>query len=543
MRKIFFCVLCFVAILSLSLKAQRGSVDSLSKKYLNWYNKDPKIDTIQGVSIERAYKELLKDRVPKKKIIVAVIDGGVDTAHIDLKGKIWKNTKEIANNGIDDDNNGYVDDLYGWNFIGNSKGENITSENVEYTRMLQKFNPIFNDVKSIADVPTSQVNDYRLFMQCKAKYDEQLIKYKTERSHIDALAIKRDDANNIISKYLNKENFDKKDVESITSTDTAVINARIYLLSLYKRNFSDATLNAIIKHNSLYLDKYLNLDFHPRTLVGDDPQNINDNKYGNNNVKGPEPEHGTLVAGVIAASRENGIGIDGIADDVSVMIIRIVPDGDERDKDVALAIHYAVDNGANIINMSFGKAFSPQKNFVDEAIKYACSHNILLVHAAGNDGENDDSIEHYPSKKFNDGTYATSMITVGASDMKADSNLAGFFSNYGQCVDLFAPGVNIISLYPENRYNKTNGTSFSCPIVSGVAALVWSYYPELSAVQLKDILLKTVTPYAKLKVYKPDTKHDVKHIVAFGSLCKTGGVVNAYNALKLAAKLVKKNKY
>ncbi len=543
MKKNFFTVLCFVTVFSLNLCAQRSTVDSLSKTYLNWYNKDPKIDGIQGISVDKAYDQLLKNKTPRKKIIVAVIDGGLDTAHIDMKGKIWKNKREIPANGIDDDYNGYVDDIYGWNFLGNAKGENITSENVEYTRILKELNPLFKDVKSLSEVPSNEVNDYKLYLQCFNKYNEQELKYKTEKEHIDAFVKKRNNANSIISKYLYKENFDQKDVESISSTDTGITKAKNYLLSLYKRNFSDATLKGILKHNSLFLDKYLNLDFNPRTLVGDDPQNINDKKYGNNNVKGPEPEHGTLVSGVIAANRGNGIGIDGIASDVDIMAVRVVPDGDERDKDVALAIHYAVDNGANIINMSFGKPFSPQKAFVDEAIKYACDHNVLLVHAAGNDGENDDSIEHFPSKRFNDGSLASSMITVGASNIKADTDFAGFFSNYGQSVDLFAPGVNIISLYPENRYDKTNGTSFSCPIVSGVAALVWSYYPELSAVQLKDVLLNSVTSYAKLKVNKPDTKHDLKQKVSFGSLCKTGGVVNAYNALKLAAKVAKKNRY
>jgi subtilisin family serine protease len=534
-------ILCFVIVLSFTLKAQRSTVDSLSKVYLNWYNKDSKIDNIEGVSVDKAYNELLKDKTPKKKIIVAVIDGGVDTAHVDLKGKIWKNTKEIPNNGIDDDNNGYIDDVYGWNFLGNSKGENITSENLEYTRILKKLNPLFKDVKPVDDV-SLQANDYTLYKQCKAKYDEELKKDQTEKEHIDAFAKKRDDANSLISGYLKKEKFEKKDVESINSTDTSITKSKTFLLSLYKKNFTDATLASIRKHNNLYLDKYLNLDYNPRTLVGDDPENIKDNKYGNNNVKGPEPEHGTLVAGVIAADRGNGIGIDGIASDVEIMALRIVPDGDERDKDIALAIHYAIDNGANVINMSFGKAFSPQKSFVDEAIKYAGDHNVLLIHASGNDGENNDSIEHYPSKKFNDGTYAKTMITVGASNLKNDADYAAFFSNYGQSVDLFAPGVNIISLYPENKYEKTNGTSFSCPIVSGVAALVWSYYPELSAVQLKDVLIKSVTSYAKLKVNKPDTKSDVKQQVAFSSLCKSGGEINAYNALKLAAKVAKKIK-
>ncbi len=540
--KLLFVSLVLGIVLCSNSQAQYSTVDSLNQKYVNWHNKDIKADKIPGVSVDKAYKELLVGKTSKKKIIVAVIDGGVDTAHVDLKGKIWKNTDEIAGNGKDDDNNGYVDDVFGWNFLGNAKGENLKAENLEVTRVIKKYGPVFKSIKSEIDVPANQKSDYKMYVYAKEKYDKQLKQYTDEATQIEAFEKKLDDAEQAVKTFLKKEEYTKEDLEGITSTDETIIKAKKYLLNLNAKGFTRADMAEIKDHNTLYLDKYLNLDFEARSLVGDDPENIADTKYGNGNVKGPDAGHGTLCAGLIAANRNNGIGIDGIADNVLIMAIRVVPDGDERDKDVALAIKYAVDNGANVINMSFGKAVSPQKKFVDDAIKYAAAHNVLLVHAAGNDGENNDSIEHYPSKFMNDGTVAQNMITAGASNFTLDNNYAAVFTNYGMSVDLFAPGVNISSTSPENKYSLTNGTSFSCPITSGVAALVWSYYPDLTAVQLKDVLLKSVSSQAKLKVYKPGRGSKVRTEMKFSKLCKTGGTVNAYNALKLAAKVSKVKK-
>lgn len=291
-----------------------------------------------------------------------------------------------------------------------------------------------------------------------------------------------------------------------------------------------------------YLDYRLNTSFHPRDIISDNPEDIDDMDYGNNNVKGPTAEHGTFVAGIIAANRQNSIGTDGIAEQVEIMVLRAIPNGDEWDKDVALAIRYAVKNGANIINMSFGKAYSPQKHFVDDALKYADEQNVLVIHAAGNDAENLDEKERFPTNNLTDGVEAKNWLTVGASTHKLSKELCGVFSNYGpEEVDLFAPGVNIISLSPENSYEMNDGTSFSCPVVSGVAALVWSYYPHLTAMQLKDILLNSTVRYPKQTVYYPNIETSTKSKTKFSSLSKTGGIINAYEALKLAEKFFAEN--
>lgn len=541
MKKACICLLCFVLALMFNsnIQAQRGvsTVDSLDKKHVNWYNMDLKSDKISGVSVDKAYNELLKGKTAKKKIIVAVIDGGVDTSHADLKGKIWKNTAEIPGNGIDDDNNGYIDDVFGWNFLGR-KGYNLNVENLEYTRILKKLKPVFKNVKSKDVVAADQMDNYVLYMACTKQYNEELKTNESELKGIEKFEDRLNAAETSIKAYLNKNEISESDLKNITSTDAKIIAYKDFLTKVYKQGITAEVLKSAKKQSETYIDKYLNFDFNPRDSVGDDPENISDTKYGNNDVEGTRAEHGTLCSGIIAANRDNGIGINGIASNVLIMALRVVPDGDERDKDIALAIRYAVDNGANVINMSFGKAFSPQKKFVDSAIKYAEEHNVLLIHAAGNDGQNNDSIEHYPSKKFNDGSIAKNMINVGASNLKPDKTYPAFFSNYGQSVDLFAPGVDIVSTVPGSNYDQASGTSFSCPVVSGVAALVWSYYPELTALQLKEVLLTSVSSQAKLKVNQPDKESDIKKQVKFSSLSATAGTVNAYKALKAADKLV-----
>jgi len=521
-----------------------STVDSLDKSYLNWYNLDPAKDKTAGAAVNRAYNDFLKDKTPKKKIIVAVIDAGVDIDHADLQGKIWTNKNEIPGNGIDDDNNGYIDDIHGWNFLGNSKGENINYENLEQVRIFREFARQFKDSISPDQIPLAQKEDYRIYLKCKKSYEDELKEYQEMAKRVSDFEKKFNDAETVLKDYLHKETFTKNDVEQITDTAAKVIKARDYRLSLYKKDFSPKSFAGMKERTNSYLDYSLNLNFEPRKIIGDNPVDINDTRYGNADVKGPGPDHGTFVAGIIAANRNNAFGIDGIAGNVEIMVLRIVPNGDERDKDVALAIRYAVSNGANVINMSFGKDFSPQKKFVDDAAKYADIHNVLLCHAAGNESDDIDKIEHFPTVYFLDGGTAKDWLTVGANSKSPDKTLCGVFSNYGnKNVDLFAPGVKIISLNPGNKYQIAGGTSFSCPVVAGVAALVWSYYPELTALELKDILLKSTTKYSRKKVYFPNNKTPDKTLTRFSRLSQTGGIVNAYKSLKLAEKVVrKKNK-
>jgi subtilisin family serine protease len=513
-----------------------SAVDSLNQKYLNWFDKDPIQDQIQGASVFKAYAEDVKT-TQGKKILVAVIDGGVDINHPELQGKVWRNVDEIPGNGIDDDNNGYIDDLNGWNFIGNARGENVNAENVEQTRLVRKLGPLYENVTSIDQVPEEKRNEYHTYVLSKKKFDEDLDEYQVMQNNLSTIERALDEADKVIRTTLGKETYTKEDVMSITSKDELVTRSKGLLLFTYKQGLTKKLIEKMKEETSLFLDKHLNLDFNPRSIVGDNDEDITDTKYGNADIIGPDADHGTFVAGIIAAKRNNGAGIDGIAESVEIMPIRAIPNGDERDKDVALAIRYAVDNGARIINMSFGKDFSPNKNFVDDAFRYAEEKNVLVVHAAGNDAANSDLVGNYPCSKLDDGSVLSNWISVGASSINLDKNFCASFSNYGKhTVDLFAPGENIISLAPGNKYVMNDGTSFSCPVVSGVAALILSLHPELKPVELRSILLQSSTSYKRLKVYYPNLKSPKKKKTRFGELSVTGGIVNASAAIKLADK-------
>src|SRR5690606_39042630 len=286
-----------------------------------------------------------------------------------------------------------------------------------------------------------------------------------------------------------------------------------------------------VDHYRVAVEYGYNTEFNSRAIVGDNPDDLYEKGYGNNDVEGPDPRHGTHVAGIIAADRDNNLGVKGIADNVRIMSVRAVPNGDERDKDVANAIIYATDNGAHIINMSFGKAFSPGKEAVDKAVKYAESKGVLLIHAAGNDGDDLDKESNFPNKTFAAGGQSKSWLEIGASSWGADENMVGSFSNYGKkSVDLFAPGVQIYSTTPDDTYEHLQGTSMAAPATSGVAAILMSYFPHLTAEQVKDILRQSTRKFDGLQVTKPGSKD----AVPFEQLSSSGGMINAYEAVKLA---------
>lgn len=510
-------------------------------KYFNWFNLDPQVDKIPGLSTDKAYEELLKGKV-SHPVVVAVIDGGVDINHEDLKGRIWVNEDEIPGNGIDDDKNGFIDDINGWNFIGGADGRSIDHEALEVTRIYRKYKDRYENSGSI---PKKEKDNYELYKKAKKIY---LDKYGEAKKEFDFITDFESNFNRIDSMavvLLNKENYNSDDLKSLdasNSQEAAIVKS--ILLSFYESGITKDYVKEYKEHLENKLNYHYNVDFNPRTIVGDDPDNLSGKVYGNNIVDPFDPDHGTFVAGIIAADRNNNVGMKGIADNVKIMAIRAVPDGDERDKDVANAIIYAVNNGAQVINMSFGKDISPQKQFVDSALKYAESKDVILVHAAGNEGLNTDKTPKFPLN-LNDGKLInTKWITVGASSIENDKSLAGSFSNYGKkTVDIFAPGVDIYSLKPENGYDVLDGTSFASPMVAGVAALIKSYFPSLTAPQVKDIILKSYTDYSDLEVNLPseeDGKSKKVKSTRFGKLSVTGGIINVYKAIKLAQEYTNK---
>lgn len=496
----------------------------------NWQNLDLKTDSAFGISTERAYKELLKGKKPTP-VVVAVIDGGVDVNHEDLKRVLWNNKAEKAGNGIDDDKNGYKDDLLGWNFLGSDKGS-VEFEALELTRIIRRDQKKFSNVADVAREDEAALLEYR---KLRSEYDKKVAEAKENLANMEGFKYV---LNHMVSKIGKAEptaaDFQQYKPENEMESRMQGIMADILKDQSYKDFYADEIVKGI-EHYSDELKYNLNLDYDPRpTLVGDDINNGREKIYGNADVKGPDASHGTHVAGIIAADRTNNIGIKGVADAALIMGVRAVPTGDERDKDVANAIRYAVDNGAKVINMSFGKAYSWDKQLVDDAVKYAMSKDVLIVQAAGNDNEDIDSAKNFPDRRYLSGGAAEAYIVVGASGWNDDETLKASFSNYGKTtVDVFAPGEKINSSVPDNNaYEKNSGTSMASPVVAGLATLIRSYYPKLKATQVKDIIMKSVVkvnhPVNLMINEEPVSK-------AFSDLCVSGGIVNAYEALKLAA--------
>jgi subtilisin family serine protease len=519
------------------------AVKAQDEKYAKhgWQLMDYRQDRIFGAGVTKAYQELLRGK-KSHTVIVAVIDGGVDTSHEDLVGHIWTNPKEIPGNGIDDDHNGYVDDIHGWNFLGGKDGRNITVESYESYREYYRLRKIYS---LPGDSVRADVAENAYWVRVKKNFLKDSVQQAQTVSMIGKMIPQMQTTDSVLKAVLHKDSVYAWDLEGLQATDSATKVAKRNGLTYFRkfRISPDMALGKFIQDAEDYLvgatQKLSTYSDDPnaqrREIVGDDFNNINDRNYGNNNIAAGTPSHGTHVSGIIAASRKNGKGIDGIDDNVLIMPIRAVPDGDERDKDVALAIRYAVDNGAQIVNMSFGKSFSPGKKWVDDAVKYAEDHDVLLVHAAGNEAGDIDTIAGYPNPDYEGlNRKSTSFLTVGANSGGPDSLVVAWFSNYGQTeVDLFAPGVKIYSTVPGNQYEAYSGTSMASPVVAGVAALLLEYYPKLSARQLKYILTHSVMKLPDARVKLAATGKTVD----FNTLSVSGGLVNAYNALKLAATL------
>ncbi|TAH21725.1 MAG: peptidase S8 [Cytophagales bacterium] len=502
----------------------------------NWFNLDAGQDKVQGVSTEKSYKELLKGK-PSQTVVVAIIDSGVDIAHDDLKEKAWVNKGEIPNNGIDDDKNGYIDDVNGWNFIGGKDGKNVVHDTFEATRIYKAFKSKF-DGKKEADISPADKKDFEIYQKAKKSYEEKLQDYKSYKEGWTENYMVVKSVNRLMKAYLDTDTLTIEMLNEVKSKDEKINYAKQVAIKVIEGGLSEAMILENLEEINNTLEYGLSLDYDPRNIVGDNYDNKTEKGYGNGDVKGPDAKHGTHVAGIVAAKRGNGLGIDGVAENVQIMSIRAVPDGDERDKDIANAIRYAVDNGAKIINMSFGKSFSPDKAIVDAAIRYAEQKGVLLVHAAGNDHKNVDTEENYPRKEEADKrTGALTWLEIGALSWKSGEDAVATFSNYGKkSVDIFSPGVDIYSTTPNQKYEDLDGTSMAAPVVSGVAALLLSYFPHLTAAQLRDILVKSSVKMPKAKVKKPGAEEG-DSLVEFGELSATGGVVNAFEAVKMAGSI------
>jgi subtilisin family serine protease len=527
-------VLYTLSILALPFVSSAQSAEDESP-VANWQNLDLKSDGVFGISTEKAYKDIIKGK-KSSPIVVAVIDGGIDIEHEDLKKVLWVNQKEIPGNGIDDDKNGYVDDVHGWNFIGSPKA-NIHYDNMEVIRLVNKLEPKYAAALNTTPFTEEERKEFQTYKKVVTDY---MAKLQSAQMGLQNTTMIKKYLDEITAKIGNDNptSDDFGNYKAENDIESQVI--KFIRPELKKADFKKfyEELKDGIKFYDTQVKYQLNVEFDPRKdSVGDDYANSYERYYGNNNVTGPDAEHGTHVAGIVGAIRNNDLGIKGVADNVKIMAIRTVPDGDERDKDVANSILYAVDNGAKILNMSFGKSYAWDKKVVDDAVKYAVSKGVLLVHAAGNDGKNTEKEDNFPNRLFTDslgktmGT-AQGWIEVGASGWKNDEELVASFSNYGgKTVDVFAPGVKINSTMPGSTYKENDGTSMAAPVVAGLAALIWSHYPNFTAVQIKDIIMNSVVKVEqKVKIKEEGDNRRV----LLSDISVTGGIVNAYNALQLA---------
>ncbi|RYG06960.1 MAG: peptidase S8, partial [Chitinophagaceae bacterium] len=463
-------------LVALALLATAPFLGSAQSQKKNWYNLDLKTDSVFGISTEKAYTELLKGK-KSTTVIVGILDSGVDGVHEDLKSVMWVNKKEKAGNGKDDDKNGYIDDVNGWSFLG-GKGGNINQETLELTRLIRRDAARFANVTE-ENVSAKDKPAFEAYLAMKKEFDKGLEKAKASLKTYETIKT----ASESVAKKIGKDNPTLEDIKNFTpegQIESSVKNTLIRALAnMDYKTFLETQVKPGYDHFYDQVNYNYNLSFNPRNIVGDNENNSNERIYGNADSKGPDPSHGTHVAGIVGADRKNTLGINGVADNVLIMAVRNVPNGDERDKDVANAIRYAVDNGAKVLNMSFGKAYSWDKKVVDDAVKYAVGKDVLLVHAAGNDNKDLDSETNFPTNKYEDGTSADAWLTVGASTPFADKRLKASFSNYGKTtVDVFAPGFAIYSTYPDQKYQDNNGTSMASPVVAGLAALIRSYYPK-----------------------------------------------------------------
>ena len=520
-----------LALVALPLSAQTASAQTAddARNALGWHLLAPEAGT-PGIALDDAYA-LVQGRTPRE-VVVAIIDSGVDIAHPDLAPVLWTNEDEIAGNGQDDDSNGYVDDVHGWSFLGGADGRNIAHETLEVTRLLRDARIRFQ-----TETPESDPEGYAQLQRYEAEVNAQIEEYSGYDRMGSQLLAGATAADSLLRERFPNA-YDPEDPAALdVGMDMEAQAAQQGLVVAASQGLTLPVIRDMMAQVRRTLDYAYNVDYDPRAdIVGDDPEDVTDRFYGNADVAGPDPSHGTGVAGLVAALRGNEAGIDGIAPNtassapVRIMAVRAVPDGDERDKDVANAIRYAVDNGAHVINMSFGKRFSPQKEAVDQAARYAAERGVLLVHAAGNDGKDLETRPSYPSDVTLTGETVATWLEVGASTSDPAA-LAASFSNYGDVeVDLFAPGARVTSLAPGGETQIADGTSFASPVVAGVAALVMAYVPELSAAEVRQVLIDSATPFREAASPTPGSAEPG----VFGSFSATGGVVNAAAAVRLA---------
>lgn len=486
-----------------TIAAQTATPNDKDQK--TWYHKDYATTKVYGVNTENAYKFLESKGLKPKTVVVGVLDSGVEVDHPGLAKNMWKNPNEVPNNGKDDDGNGYVDDIFGWNFLG-GKNADIDVDNMEVTRVVKKYQSVFEgpDSAKNKENQAKMPEEFAMYMKSKEVFTK---KSQEAKQNVQLYTMIKNAIPDMV-KLLGNKTLTKENLATIKPSNQQEAMAMQVLAQVSNdpqvvgksaaevKTYMDAQMKEALDYFTPQAEKGYNLDFDPRKeIVGDNYDDYSEKNYGNNHYEGPDAKHGTHVAGIIAGLPNGSEPQYGVASRVAkIMTVRAVPDGDERDKDVANAIRYAVDNGAKILNMSFGKPVSPGKNVVWDAFKYAESKGVLLIKAAGN--ENEDIAEHqyFPTNyksTTDEKPFVNNMIVVGSNTNDANA-LKSSFSNYNKkMVDVFAPGSEIYSTVPDGKYEYLQGTSMASPVVAGAAAVLLAYMPNLKPEQIIESLVNT----------------------------------------------------
>ena len=530
---------------------------------LDWYNCSFDKDNVYGAEVNKAY-DFLKGKKMKKRPVVALIGSGIDVEHEDLKQAIWFNPKEKAD-GKDNDKNGLVDDINGWNFLGGKDGQVMESTmregDREFLRLKDKYADYMFDGKDyykiinekMTKVPApenvDEFNYYRfnvmpespiagsyggwVLVQAVKEYAAKFDKMMRER---------------FPNKELTQEDFNicydpKAPRDSLAEVAFMVC---AYGFSIYQTDKWDAVYAGIKSGAQIqqsqaeYEAKVKQFGSDGRaTIIGDNYLDINDNKYGNNVLLTTDASIGTMEAGIIAGKRDNGLGGNGIMDQAEIMTLRVSANGEPYLKDIALAIRYAVDHGADVILLPVQNSLYPedQKKWISEALEYAESKGVLAITPAWEASQDLSKDIYFPNRWMTGKKELTNLMVVSSSDKEGNPSMT---SNYGaKEVDLYAPGIDIYSTYTGDTYQTGTGIGLAAATTVGVAALLKAYYPQLTGTQIRNILLESVTSRKDVEVEKGIRVNGQasQDLFLFGDLCLSGGILNAYQAVVAADKL------
>ena len=565
MKKYFLLLMASACISVADAQLIKQNEEQKKQADLDWYNCSFDKDGVYGAEVNKAY-DFLKGKKIKKRPVVALIGSGMDIEHEDLKQAIWVNPKEKAD-GKDNDKNGLVDDINGWNFLGGKDGQvmeaTMREGDREFLRLKDKYADYIFDGKNYNKVidgkltkvaDPENIEEYNYYRNqvlpespMAGTYSGWQLTYvlKAYADKFDQMMKER-----FPGKELTEADFSicydpkaPRDSLSEVSFMMCAMGFGVYKTDKWETVYAGIKSGAQIEQAKAEYERKVG-QFGAdgrKDIIGDNYLDINDNKYGNNVLLTADAAIGTMEAGISVAKRENGLGGNGIMDQAEIMTLRVAANGEPYLKDIALAIRYAVDHQADIIMLPVQNTLYPedQKKWISEALEYAESKGVFCVTPAW-EGAQDLAVEtYYPNRWMTGKKELTNLMVVCSSDKNGNPSMN---SNYGaKEVDLYAPGMEIYSTYTGDTYQSGTGLGLAAATTVGVAALIKAYYPHLTGTQIRNILLETVTSRKDAEVEKGivvDGK-PTQDLFLFGDLCLSGGIINAYQAVVAADKLAK----